>query len=534
LLRESLTDMTMETIQEQSPLDSPLCGPRQFDPARQALLNGCVSLAKGLLTVLVTLALTPFLVRHLGATGFGIWSLLGLFITYVALIDLGTSGAAAKFIGEHSAQEQAGQVNAIFTNSMVVVGLLAGVAVLLAFLFEPGIETALGALGLFGADARLFLFGVTALYSVGLVSNALLYVLLGLHRFDVANYVAASILFAQAVGIVIVLKANFGLQGLVYLVVGTTALSIVAYFVAAKTLAPGLCFRWGDINLQTIKKVMRLGIHLQAYALVGVYYFYIGKAVVGLRFPLAAVAAFEVALRIPILFRQGILTMLGPLMPAVSHLDARGRSEQVRNIMGHALRYCLILGAPAFVGVAIFAGPIIGLWVGYGFSSSIIPLRILSIALGLSVFPDLIWFFLVGLGKQRLAVVFSLAEVIFGTALSYFLAGRWGLAGVAFGILCTSILGAIVFGVILVREKILSRSDLPVLLGCKVTLFAGAAYAAVLALLHRFPLNYWDFSLAVITASMAYFFWLVKGGVLENKERDFLRKVVPSYLYFLC
>lgn len=526
--------MRIETVQEQSPQVNSLCGARTFDPARQALLNGCVSLAKGLLTVLVTLALTPFLVRHLGATGFGIWSLLGLFITYVALIDIGTSGAVAKFIGELTPLDQGGQINVLFTNSMTLVGIVASSAVLLAFMFEPDIEAALGSIGLYGANAKLFLFGVTALYSVGLVANALLYVLLGLHRFDVANYVAASILFVQAVGIVAVLKADFGLQGLVYLVVGTSALSIVAYFVAARTLAPGLRFRWSDINFQTIKKLMGLGIHLQAYALVGVYYFYIGKAVVGLKFPLEAVAAFEVALRIPILFRQGILTILGPLMPAVSHLDARGRSEQVKNMMGHTLRYSLILGAPAFVGVAIFAGPIIRLWVGYGFSSSIVPLRILSIALGLSVFPDLIWFFLVGLGKQRLAVLFSLGEVTFGTALSYFLAVRWGLAGVALGMLSTSVLGAFVFGAILVREKVLSRSDLPVVLGGKVILAAAAAYATVLVLLQLFQLNYWNFALTVIMASLAYFLWLVKGGVLENKERDFLRRFVPSNLYFLC
>jgi O-antigen/teichoic acid export membrane protein len=221
-------------------------------------------------------------------------------------------------------------------------------------------------------------------------------------------------------------------------------------------------------------------------------------------------------------------------MPAVSHLDARGGAVQVKNMMGHALRYCLILGAPAFLGVAVFAAPLIQLWVGHGFSSSILPFRILSIALGLSVFPDLIWFFLVGLGKQRLAVLVSFGEIIFGTSLSYFLSIRWGLAGVAFGILGTSILGALVFATILVREKVLARSDLPVLLAGKVIVAAGSVYASVLAFLERFPLTYWNFALAVFMASVAYLLWLVKGGVLESKERTFLRRFMPPYLYFLC
>jgi peptidoglycan biosynthesis protein MviN/MurJ (putative lipid II flippase) len=150
------------------------------------------------------------------------------------------------------------------------------------------------------------------------------------------------------------------------------------------------------------------------------------------------------------------------------------------------------------------------------------------------VFPDLIWFFLVGLGKQRFAVLFSLAEVTFGTALAYFFAGRWGLAGVAWGVLGTSVLGALVFSLILVRERILSHSDLPIVLGCKVILIAGIASVIVLAGLQQFDLHYWNFLLAVFMASAAYLLWLVKGGVLESGERDFLRRYVPAYLYFLC
>jgi hypothetical protein len=58
--------MITETIKEQTPSDSPAISTINFDPSRQAFLNGCVSLSKGLMTVLVTVALTPFIVRHLG------------------------------------------------------------------------------------------------------------------------------------------------------------------------------------------------------------------------------------------------------------------------------------------------------------------------------------------------------------------------------------------------------------------------------------------------------------------------------------
>lgn len=528
------TDIRVETAVEQFPIGGSLAAKHKFDPVRQAFLNGCVNFAKGLLNVGVTLALTPFLVSHLGPAGFGVWSLLGLFLTYVMLIDLGISGAAAKFIGELSLEEDAERMSRLFTSAMALMGILGCGALLLAPLLKHSLVSGLANFGLIGEDARIFLMGTAAFYSVGLLSNCLLYILLGLHRLDVANYVAASVLLIQAVGTVLVLDAGFGLPGLIGLMVGTSALSIVAYLVAARKLAPGMHFRWKDLSLETTKKLMSFGIYLQAYALVGVYYFYAGKAVVSLRFPLAAVAAYEVALRLPFLFRQGILTLLGPMMPAVAHLDARSGAQQIKGMLLKALRYSLLLGTPIFVCAAIFAGPIIRLWVGPAFSNSILPLRILSIALGLSVFPDLVWFFLVGLGRQRLAVIFSLGQVIFGAVASYALAALWGLAGVALGVLLTSLLGAFLFAALLVWERVLSFSDLPVLLGCRVLVIATAAYLIVFALARTFHATYGGLALAIFLASGAYAVWLAKGGVLEDKEKLLLRRFVPSYLYFLC
>jgi O-antigen/teichoic acid export membrane protein len=526
--------MPVEALSKQREVGSSAAVDGSFDPARRAFLNGCVNFARGLLSVVFTVILTPFLVAHLGLAGFGVWSLLGVFITYITLVDLGISGATAKFVGGLSPSEDAARLNRFFTGGMAVTAGIALATLLLVYLFRNTLETDLGAFGLFGADAKVFLVGAAALYSVGIVSSGLSYVLLGLHRLDVANYIAASVLLVQAVGTVVVLEAGLGLPGLVGLMTGAAAVSIVAYFVAVRKLAPSVRFHWKDFNFITVRELFTFGVYLQAYGLVCVYYIYMGKAVVSLRFPLAAVAAYEVALRLPVLFRQGISTMLGPMMPAVAHLDARGGSQQVKSLLLKALRYSLLLGAPVFVGVAVFAGPVIQLWVGPGFSISVMPLRILSVAFGLGVFPDLVWYFLVGLGRHRVGMIFSLLQVIFGTFLSYRLSIRWALSGVAIGVFLTSLLGVLLYAALLVREELLSWSDLPVRLACKVSVIASGAYLIVFVLARRFQPTYWNLSLAMFLGSTVYILWLMKAGVLEGREKLFLRGHVPSYLHFLC
>src|SRR5260370_23547998 len=264
-----------------------------FDPARRAFLNGCVNFGRGLLSVAVTVVLTPFLVTRLGLTGFGVWSLLGVFISYITLVALGISGATAKFIGGLSPSEHAARSNRFFTAAVAITTGIALSTLLLVYIFRHALERDLGAFGLFGADAKVFLVGAAALYSVGIVSSVLSYVLLGLHRLDVANYIAASVRLVQALGTVVVLESGLGLPGLVGLMTGPGAVAFAAYFLAIRKLAPSVRFHWKDFNFITVRELFTFGIYLQAYGLGGVYYIYMGRAVVGLRFPLAAVAGCE-------------------------------------------------------------------------------------------------------------------------------------------------------------------------------------------------------------------------------------------------
>jgi len=105
---------------------------------------------------------------------------------------------------------------------------------------------------------------------------------------------------------------------------------------------------------------------------------------------------------------------------------------------------------------------------------------------------------------------------------------------VAIGVFLTSLLGVLLYAALLVREELLSWSDLPVRLACKVSVIASGAYLIVFVLARRFQPTYWNLALAMFLGSMVYILWLMKAGVLEGKEKLFLRGHVPSYLHFLC
>src|SRR2546425_13372046 len=75
--------------------------------ASTALLarNATLNLATEGWIFLVLIAAMPRLVRFLGETSFGLFSLAWVVIGYLAFLDIGVSRAATKFISEHLAKQ---------------------------------------------------------------------------------------------------------------------------------------------------------------------------------------------------------------------------------------------------------------------------------------------------------------------------------------------------------------------------------------------------------------------------------------------
>ena len=57
-------------------------------------------------TLIINLAvgffLTPYIITHLGKTGFGIWTLVGSIIGYYGVLDLGVSSAITRYVARYA------------------------------------------------------------------------------------------------------------------------------------------------------------------------------------------------------------------------------------------------------------------------------------------------------------------------------------------------------------------------------------------------------------------------------------------------
>ncbi|HUK92196.1 MAG TPA: hypothetical protein VLZ81_17480, partial [Blastocatellia bacterium] len=91
-------------------------------------------------TLLSGFLMSPFLVRHLGDSVYGVWVLIGSLAGYLGLLDLGVTTSIVKYVADHRAHGNQESMNRVVSGGLAiysVVGLISlAVSLGVAFKFN--------------------------------------------------------------------------------------------------------------------------------------------------------------------------------------------------------------------------------------------------------------------------------------------------------------------------------------------------------------------------------------------------------------
>src|SRR5215469_4673315 len=72
--------------------------------------------------------MSPFLIRHLGDSVYGVWSLVG----YLGLLDFGITAYTVKYVAEHRARDDQEAINRVITGGLAVYSVMGAIALLIS------------------------------------------------------------------------------------------------------------------------------------------------------------------------------------------------------------------------------------------------------------------------------------------------------------------------------------------------------------------------------------------------------------------
>jgi len=382
----------------------------------------------------VSFFLSPFIVRHLGNTEYGIWVLANSSISYMALLDLGLRGAVTHFVAKHSAVQNHDESSKAVSVALgfrllialVVVVASLGLAIVSTRVFKMPPEM--------WSAARWSIVIVGVNLAVTLAFGVFAGVLTGLQRFDIVSTIAVAQTLLGAGGTVWVLNRNYGIVPLAVMQL------IVAVLLSGITVA--VCFRLYPqlqikarfLSATVVKDLWKYSSYLFIIALAGQIVYYTDNLVVGAFLSAEAVAFYAIGGRFIEYFAQLGASLAQTFLPLASNLASREQSDQLKRLLLHGTRVAVLVSLPVAWVLFFRSHTFIGLWMGKQYAQpSGDVLRILLLSSAAITCNRVGANLILGLGKHKPFALWQSCEAVANLALSIYLVRRMGIYGVAWG-----------------------------------------------------------------------------------------------------
>jgi O-antigen/teichoic acid export membrane protein len=380
---------------------------------------------------------TRFLIQHLGADGFGLWTLFGCVIGYTGLLEVGLGMATAKRVAECQATRDNRRLEQVLGTAFALYFAIAIVVVLItgAIVAAAGLLFDLHAVSLAEAKSCLLVLGISqAVVFLFTVQSAVLF---GVGRLDLMAGYGVAIAVLSSLAQIVVVASGYGIVGLAITAVATTVVSGVAGCWLVAKRFPEATIRLGAARWAMARTLLRFGSRNWVIAVCGTVAYGADSLIIGMMLPVSNIAYYTVAAKLVNLFRMVAAKPIDVLMPAYAHFDAMGRTDRQFHLLTESVMLSLGLALPFVVVLCAYGGRIISAWVGDGYNASYPILVALSLALVLQLQGHACFAIVTGTERNasfvKIVAVGALSNLFLSIILTHFL----GVVGVALGSLAT-------------------------------------------------------------------------------------------------
>lgn len=378
--------------------------------------------------------LTPFVVRSLGATAYGIWILAVSTVSYLGILDLGLRSAIIRFVSKAEAQgnpqEARSSISAalwfriLISSCVVVLSLILALAFPHLFKIPAGMERA--------AQITVLLCALGV--AITLVSGVFGAVLAAISRFDVLSSVSMGQALARACGVILILRSGRGLISLAWWEFTVILLSGLVTSGVALKIFPTARVRVARPDTKTLKNIWNYSLTTFIMIVSTQVIVNTDNLVVGAMLSVAVVSFYSIGSSLMTYSGQVVSALSTTFTPLASSLEASGRTEDLQRLLLRGTQATLGLALPISLTLLLRGKTFIGLWMGPQYSEiSGTVLQILIISQFFNVANTTAGMIMMAIDKHKTVAKWLSAEAALNFGLSLVLVKVIGIYGVAWG-----------------------------------------------------------------------------------------------------
>lgn len=404
-----------------------------------------------ILNTVVGLLYTPYMLRMMGQSEYGLYSLVASVIAYLTVLDLGFGNAivryTAKFRAEKKTEEQY-EMFGMFFLLYLVIGIIAfGIGLGLYFNVDTLFGNTMTAVELDRARIMMLL----------LVANLAFTFPMSIWGSIIQAY--EDFVFQKSLNIfriilntaVMICLLHFGYKAVAMVVVQTifNVLTLVLNFIyCRRKLNIHIYFRFKHFHWGFLKEVALYSFWIFLNAIMDRVYWSTGQFVLGAMVGTAAVAVFAIAIQLEGMYMQFSTAISSVFLPKVTAMVATNRSrKEISDLFIRTGRMQYIVLAYILSGFIIFGRQFIELWAGAGYTDAYIISLLFFIPLTVPLIQNLGITILQARNEMKFRSVLYIIIALVSLAMQIVLTRYFGGIGCAMGVS-----GALVVGQILIMN----------------------------------------------------------------------------------
>lgn len=402
---------------------------------RRVIVGTTTSLAAKAVTMGTWFLLTPFLLRQLGATHYGLWVLVGSFVAYGALLNFGVGSALTKYVAEYRSRGELEHGRAVVATSLWLYLGLGLAAVLLSLAVAPVYPTIFRVPAEERELAMLLVVVMGVNVGVAIPCTATTSVLMGLQRYDLYNGITLAVTLMSAVATVAILLLGGGVLAMTAVNIPILLLVQIPAVIMIRRVAPELGFGLRGARLSTARQVLSFSSSLFVGDVATRLQTQTDEIVIGVLMAVSAVTPYAIARKLSEAALMVTESFLKVILPLASELHAVDDHARLRMLYLASTRLTLAIFLSAGCVLMVIPDLVLRIWVGEEFVPYAPLVAILTLA-GLANIGR--WpaaNVLNGMGRARFQAVAAIGNGVANIGLSIILARPYGLTGVALGTL---------------------------------------------------------------------------------------------------
>lgn len=388
-----------------------------------------------IVNTLIQLLYTPILIRMLGQSEYGLYSLVANIIGYLSVLDLGFGNAIIIYTVKYREQkkyEEEKKLHGMFHIIYIIIGVISAILGIILYLCVDSI------FGNTMTDIELYKMKIMMLI---LSVNMMITFCFNIYSSIISAYEKfvfqkIRVIIGAILKPVIMIPLLFMGYKSIALCLVITAVNIFIvlsnYFYCKKKLHVSTKFNGFDKVL--FKTILGYSIWIFLGIVVDKANWSVDQFILGAISGTAAVSIYSIAATLNQLFISLSTAVSGVLLPKMSKMVAKkATSEELTNefIKVGRLQYYIIFLMGS--GLVLFGKNFIMLWAGNGYEESYYVALLLIIPLCIPLIQNLGLSIIQAMDKYKFRAIVTFIMTIINVIISIFLAQKWGAVGAALG-----------------------------------------------------------------------------------------------------